>query len=160
MRSIAIPLPSRKMKELTHCNPTRRKLEFDNVHKDHPDEFYELHFSEIVVEIYALVKRAFCPGTQSTAPRKSPWLREYPDSFNKYVELLAHPDAHTGKWNRLLRDETERCFLLQAIIMKVLDTKVLSSLLFGADPEHKETLQSADATYLAAEGICPMGRTT
>ncbi|KAF7548146.1 hypothetical protein G7Z17_g7240 [Cylindrodendrum hubeiense] len=129
---------------------TRRSLQFDQSLHDHPDEFYELHYSRLFVEVHALVARAFC---QSTNPKSSPWLQEYPAQFIKYVELLARPDPHAGKWDRLLRDETERSFLLQATIMKIIDAKVFSSLLFGADPEHQSILQSTDASLVNAEGF-------
>ncbi|CAM1504738.1 Fc.00g023290.m01.CDS01 [Cosmosporella sp. VM-42] len=141
------------MKELKQCGSRRRPLAFDKLHLDQPDEFYELHFSKVFVEIYTLVEANFCPPRQSEWTKISPWLRQYPESFNKYIELLAHPDPYSGKWDRLLRVAKERSFLLQAMIMKVLDTQVLSNLLFGADPEHTKILQSDDASYVNAEGF-------
>ena len=140
------------MKELKQCRTHRRILKFDDLHLDHPDEFYELHFSHMFVEIFNLVEKTFCPPDGSRHKKKSPWLREYPESFNKYIELLAHPDPFSGKWDRLLRVDQERSFLIQAMIMKVLDTQVLSSLLFGADPEHAKILKSDDVSYITTEG--------
>ncbi|KAF5027699.1 hypothetical protein F66182_183 [Fusarium sp. NRRL 66182] len=117
------------------------------------DEHYEYHFNHLYVEIYALVQSAFCPGTSSRAPLTSPWLREYPEEFIRYVELVAHPDARAGKWERLLRSGEERSNILQAIIFKILDTKIFSRLLFGADSEHDEILQLSDTALIHAEGF-------
>ncbi|KAJ4263607.1 hypothetical protein NW762_006430 [Fusarium torreyae] len=143
----------RKTKELRSFYPSRRSLDFVQLDQDFPDEHYELHFSNLYVEIYALVQSAFCPGSSSRGPSASPWLREYPEEFIRYVELVAHPDARAGRWERLLRDGDERSNLLQAIIFKILDTRVFSQLLFGADSEHDETLQLSDTALRNAEGF-------
>ncbi|KAK7416324.1 hypothetical protein QQX98_005268 [Neonectria punicea] len=143
-------IPQRAGTTTSMRSSTRRSLSFDQALLDHPDEFFELHYSNLVVEIRALVERAFCP---SGSRRSSPWLEAYPDQFLKFVELLARPDPHAGKWERLLRDGTERNCLLQAIIMMILDAKVFSRLLFGADHEHQNILQSTDSSLVNAEGF-------
>ena len=143
----------RKTKELRSFYPSRRSLDFAQPDQDFPDERYEILFSNLYVEIYALVQSALCPGSSSRAPSTSPWLREYPEKFIRYVELVAHPDARAGKWERLLRDGDERSNLLQAIIFRILDTKIFSQLLFGADSEHDETLQLSDTALINAEGV-------
>lgn len=143
-------------RELSRFCPKRRSLQFDQVFQfdqstqDHRDEFYELHYSKLFSEMHDLVTRTFC---ETANPESSPWLQEYPRQFIKYVELLARPDPHAAKWDRLLRDETERSFLLQATIMKIIDAKVFSSLLFGADSEHLGVLQATDASLVNAEGV-------
>lgn len=138
------------MKELSRFRPSRCHLQFEQSLQDHPDEFYELHFSNLFVEVNVLVRKAF---RQPTKPKSAPWLQEHPGQFIKYVELLARPDRHAGRWDRLLRDKTERDFLLQATLMKIIDAKVFSSLLFGADPEHLSILQSTDASLANEEGF-------
>ncbi|RSL55770.1 hypothetical protein CEP54_009190 [Fusarium duplospermum] len=87
------------------------------------------------------------------APKVHPWLREYPDAFLKYVQLVAHPDARAGKWTRLLSDKGERACLLTAMIFKILDNKVFTRLLFGAGPDHEALLNSFDAALINAEGF-------
>ncbi|KAH7156494.1 hypothetical protein EDB81DRAFT_392837 [Dactylonectria macrodidyma] len=143
-------------KELSQLCPKRRYLQFDQVLRfdqslqDHRDEFYELHYSKLFSEVHDLVTRIFC---QITNPKSSPWLQEYPQQFIKYVELLARPDPHAARWDRLLRNETERSFLLQATIMKIIDARVFSSLLFGADAEHLNVLHATDASLVNSEGF-------
>lgn len=145
------------MKEFRSFHPSRRGLNFTKLDRDYADEFYEKHFNELHVEVFALVQAAFCPESSSRktpkAPLTSPWLREYPEEFIKYVELVAHPDARAGKWERLLRDGAERSNLLQAIIIRVLYTKVFSQLFFGASPKHCETLKQSDTALINAEGV-------
>ncbi|KAM5355259.1 hypothetical protein ACJ41O_001905 [Fusarium nematophilum] len=141
------------MEELRNFVPNRRVLEFSRLNEDLPDEFYELHFNKLFMEIYTLVQLAFCPGEGTRAPKVSPWLMEFPEEFINYVQLLARPDSRARKWENLLRDESERSYLLHAIIFKILDTKVFSLLLFGADPEHGKMLQSSDAALIDAEGF-------
>ncbi|KAM0345529.1 hypothetical protein ACHAPU_006456 [Fusarium lateritium] len=141
------------MKKFRSFNPSRRGLDFTKLHQDHPDEYYEKEFNLLHVEVFALVQAAFCPGNTPGAPLTSPWLKEYPEEFIKYVELVACPDARAGKWERLLRDNDERANLLQAIIFRVLHTKVFSPLLFGAGPKHHEMLRQSDTALINEEGF-------
>ncbi|KPM45866.1 hypothetical protein AK830_g604 [Neonectria ditissima] len=143
-------IPQRAGTTTSMRSSTRRSLPFNETLKDHSDEFFELHHSRLVVEIRVLVERAFCPTGR---PNIYPWLESYPEQFLKLVELVARPDPHAGLWARLLRDGAERSCLLQAIITKIIDTKVFSSLLFGADHEHQNILQSTDASLVNAEGF-------
>lgn len=140
------------MKEFEHCSPTRLALEFRPLHEEQGDEFYELNFGRLFVEVYTLAERTFSVTKRPGPVKRAAWLMEYSESFYKYAEALANPDSNAGNWSRLLRDEKERGFLLSAMIMKVLDTQVFSSLLFGADPDQLKILQTTDATYVGAEG--------
>jgi hypothetical protein len=141
------------MKELRSFHPSRRGLDFKQLDQDFPDEQYEIFFNTLSVEIYALVWAAFLPGGSPVATQVSPWLREYPEEFIRYVELVAHPDARAGKWERLLRDGDERVNLLVAIIFRILDKRVFSPLLFGAGPNHGNILESSDTALITAEGF-------
>lgn len=140
------------MKEFEHCSPTRLPLEFRTLPEEQGDEFYELNFGRLFVAVYTLAERTFSATKRPGPVKRAAWLMEYSESFYKYAEALANPDPNAGNWGRLLRDEKERSFLLSAMIMKVLDTQVLSSLLFGADPKQLEILQSTDVSYASAEG--------
>ncbi|KAF9773674.1 hypothetical protein IL306_008476 [Fusarium sp. DS 682] len=141
------------MKDLRSYEPKRRSLDFSQLHRDLPDEFYEHHFAQLSAEIWAIVSSAFCPKEEHQAPLTSPWLWNFPAEFIRHVELVARLDARAGKWERLLRDGEERKNLLQAIIFKVLDNRVFSSLLFGASPKHLETLQNSDYALINTEGF-------
>ncbi|UPK99563.1 hypothetical protein LCI18_010498 [Fusarium solani-melongenae] len=141
------------MNELRSFSPSRLALDFSLVGQDMPDEFYETNFNTLLRNVYSLVQRVFCPRDNTQAPKVSPWLRENPDEFLHHIELVAHPDLRAGRWGRLLTDQAERTCLLTAIIFKVLDTNVFSSLLFGAGPEHEELLKSFDTELINAEGF-------
>lgn len=134
-------------------SPSRLALDFSVAGQDLPDEFYESHFNTLFGNVYSLVQGAFCPSNKAQAPKVSPWVREYSKEFLTYVQLVAHPDARAGKWERLLSDKAERACLLTAVIFKVLDTNVFSHLLFGASSEHEALLRSSDAALIDAEGV-------
>ncbi|RGP80319.1 hypothetical protein FLONG3_1468 [Fusarium longipes] len=141
------------MNELRSFRPRRRDLDFKELDRDIPDEEYEIFFNNLHVEVWGLARMAFLPGGYSVGTRRSPWLREYPEEFLRYVELVAHPDARTNHWERLLCDKDERVCLLMAIIFRILDKKVFSTLLFGAGPIHGETLKNSDTELIYAEGF-------
>lgn len=141
------------MKEFRSFHPDRRGLDFKDLDQDFPDEYYEILFNDLYTEIFALVHSAFLPGGKPVVAQTSPWLREYPEEFLRYVELVAHPNTRAGQWDLLLRDGNERVNLLTAIIFRVLDRKVFSSLLFGAGGMHDETLEKSDTALIIAEGV-------
>ncbi|KAF5233399.1 hypothetical protein FAUST_8209 [Fusarium austroamericanum] len=118
-----------------------------------PDERYELFLNNLTVEVFVLAQMAFLPGGKTGPIRMSPWLIEYPEEFLKHVELVAHPDARSGKWERLLRNGDERVNLIAAIIFKIFDQKIFSPLLFGAESKHMETLKNSDTELINAEGF-------
>lgn len=142
------------MKDLKRFSPIRRSLQFEQMAQDDSGEFFERHFSELFVEIHTLVSSAFCPnGDEETdVATFSPWLQKHRDEFLQYVQVIARPDFLSQQWGSLLRDNTERTCLLQGVMMKVLDTHVFSSLLFGADAEHLSILESIDVSMIHAEG--------
>ncbi|KAF4343081.1 hypothetical protein FBEOM_2970 [Fusarium beomiforme] len=141
------------MQALRSYEPKRRSLNFSQLHRDLPDEFYEYHFARISAEIWAIVSSAFCPKEEHQAPLMSPWLWNYSAEFIQHVEFVARLDARAGKWERLLRDGEERKNLFQAIIFKVLDNWVFSSLLFGASSKHLGALQVSDSALINTEGF-------
>ncbi|KAJ4137348.1 hypothetical protein NW768_002934 [Fusarium equiseti] len=142
-----------RMTGLRSFEPRRRSLDFKILDTDFADEFYEIIFNELYVEIFAIAHSAFHPGDIPKPPRTSLWLREYPEEFLKYVELVAYPDARAGAWGRLLSDGNERVNLITAIIYQVLDKKVFSALLFGASSGHDEALKKIDTALINVEGF-------
>jgi hypothetical protein len=141
------------MKELRFFEPSRCSLDFKILDTDFADEFYEIIFNDLFAQTFAIAHSAFHPGDISKPPRTSLWLREYPEEFLKYVELVAYPDARAGAWGRLLSDGNERVNLIMAIIYRVLDKKVFSPLLFGASSGHDEALKKIDTTLINVEGF-------
>lgn len=141
------------MERLNKFRPTRRLFGFERLHENKPDEFFELHFANLFIEVYAFVKSAFCPGDGSRPPCASPWKKEFSDEFVSYVELLARPDPRAKRWEMLLRDGTQRSPLLQAVIHKVIEVGVFSSTLFGAHPKHKRIMEASDVALLSIEGM-------
>ncbi|RGP66364.1 hypothetical protein FSPOR_6742 [Fusarium sporotrichioides] len=141
------------MEKLRSFQPKRRGLDFKQLNQDFADEQYEVFLSRLSVEVHVLAQKAFLPGGSARATRMSPWLKEYPEEFLKYVELVARPDARSGQWERLLRNGDERINLIAAIIFRILDKSVFSSLLFGAGPKHSETLRNIDTAFINAEGF-------
>ncbi|KAI5467540.1 hypothetical protein BGZ63DRAFT_430975 [Mariannaea sp. PMI_226] len=146
-----------KMKGFDQFIPTRRSFLFEQIVQDYSGEFFEGHFSDLFVEIQTLASRAFSPGGNDDGKTDvatfSPWLQNHRDEFLKYVQLIAQPDPLTKQWATLLRSNTERPSLIVAVIMRILDTHVFSSLLFGADPEHWSILQLTDVSLVDAEGF-------
>ncbi|KAG8674329.1 hypothetical protein FPOAC2_00341 [Fusarium poae] len=141
------------MNEIQSFQPKRRGLNFKQLNQDFADEQYEVFLNKLNVEVYVVAQMAFLPGGSAGPTRRSPWLRQYPEEFIKHVELVAHPDARSGHWEKLIRHGDERVNLIVAIIFKIIDKGIFSPLLFGADPKLCKTLQSSDTELINAEGF-------
>ncbi|CEI63916.1 hypothetical protein FVEN_g9211 [Fusarium venenatum] len=132
---------------------SRRGLNFKQLNQDFADEQYEVFLNKLNVEVYVIAQMAFLPGGSAGATRRSPWLKQYPEEFIKHVELVAHPDARSGHWEKVLRNGDERVNLIVAILFRIIDKSIFSPLLFGADPKLCKTLQNSDTELINAEGF-------
>ena len=74
------------------------------------------------------------------------WTRRFPNEFCRYLQLIARNDPNaTGKDGECFLDHPdERCYIVVAMIMRVLEEHVLSSLLFGSDSSHLAHLGCLD----------------
>lgn len=146
----------KRPKDSTVEFPKHRSLNFGSLHEDKPDEFYELHYSKIYVEIYELVDKIFSGSRiRPQGFKTSLWNGQYPSRAISLVEMLAWPDDSNHHWDMLLRDRRERSFLIQAVIMKFLDLQVFSSLLFGASVQQDNVLRAEDSGLIQTEGKRP-----
>ncbi|KAM0237530.1 hypothetical protein ACHAPO_004179 [Fusarium lateritium] len=141
------------MNKLRSFQPSRRGLNFKQLNQDFADEQYEVFLNNLNVEVYVIAQMAFLPGGSAGTSRRSPWLKQYPEEFIKHVELVAHPDARSGHWEKVLWDGDERVNLIVAILFRIIDKSIFSPLLFGADPKLCKTLQNSDTELINAEGF-------
>lgn len=138
-------------RDLADVELIRKKVSFYNWTQERVDKYYQDGFSTLFLEINDLVKMTF-GGDGNLSSNQSPWVHEYPKEFYEFVESVAHPDPLTKHWDGLLRNQVERIYLVQAIIMKVLDEHVFSTLMFGADADHEDVLKCEDASLLTLDG--------
>ncbi|KAF7960753.1 hypothetical protein EAE96_000426 [Botrytis aclada] len=81
-----------------------------------------------------------------------PWAVRMPEEFYRYVELVAEPDAVVGGWDEMLLDTSTRKYLIVGIIVKILEARVFSSVLWGNTKEGEEFLHGLDRALLDSEG--------
>ncbi|KOS17737.1 hypothetical protein ESCO_002465 [Escovopsis weberi] len=140
-------------RDLKFFQPNRRELNFEALlESDYPDETIEKLFVTLYLEICQFVLQGFGKDVFSKSQR-SPWSPEYSAEFYGLVSKLARPGADPRQWDSLLRERSERCALLQGVILKALEATVFSSLLFGATSEHKKLLAVEDSSLIDVEGF-------
>jgi hypothetical protein len=105
------------------------------------EAFYREAYGTLRTRIHELAQRTFrgCGNVSGDA-----WIYRYTNEFYRYVRAVGRPDPHAKHWEDLLRVEEERIFLVSAVLMKVIDEKVLSGHLFGAEDRHAEMLMFED----------------
>lgn len=115
------------------------------------DKVLEFHYTKILRNIYFLAMDVFA-GEGDLTGKQSPWVHQYPNEFYEHVKAIARPDPHGRHWEGLLRDKYERVFLVVGIVMRVLDTSIFSSLMFGASDKHQKALEAHDIDLIEYDG--------
>jgi hypothetical protein len=77
----------------------------------------------------------------------SPWL-SMPPEFVRYTTTMAESDPISGGWDKILSDKGHRQHLLLGILARVFDVKVFRELLFGADKEQTEHLETFEKVFV------------
>ncbi|TGO11097.1 hypothetical protein BTUL_0117g00130 [Botrytis tulipae] len=81
-----------------------------------------------------------------------PWAVRMPEEFYRYVELVAEPDTVVGGWDEMLLDTSTREYLIVGIIVRILEARVFSPVLWGNTKEGEEFLHGLDRALLDSEG--------
>lgn len=87
----------------------------------------------------------------------SPWALGMTPEFVRWAEQVAEPDweaaGSSAGWDELLKDSTQRKWLLMAVLMKIFKVKIFNEYLFGASKAQKEACFTLDRAFLAREGM-------
>ncbi|KAH7313467.1 hypothetical protein B0I35DRAFT_480150 [Stachybotrys elegans] len=127
------------------------QLPFEQLQGADDMRFLQHQLTVIVGKVFSLVNVGF--GAVEVKADFSPWSRRFTPSFYRYVISVSRSDPHAGGWDRLLCDRFQRNMLISAVIIKVLDSEVLSSLLFGASHDHSKVLVDQDKQLALHEGF-------
>ncbi|KAJ5037559.1 uncharacterized protein L3040_007731 [Drepanopeziza brunnea f. sp. 'multigermtubi'] len=87
----------------------------------------------------------------------SPWALGMTPEFVRWAEEVADPDWEArgpmAGWDELLKDSTQRKWLLVGVLTKIFKVKVFDEYLFGASKEQKEACFALDRAFLGREGF-------
>lgn len=82
-----------------------------------------------------------------------PWAVGHSKEFLAYAQQVAEPNLAMGGWDQLMRDTTDRKWLVMGIIMEALRVKVFQADLIGATQQEKELFYAQERAFFAtAEG--------
>jgi hypothetical protein len=143
---------SKSLKDLGRIIPNRMGLHFDPLPVLDDTATLEWEFGILLWQVYEASLQHFGGGNGNLPRQPSPWLHQFPPEFYSYVEAVAHPDPCAGQWDDLLMNEAERVFLVMAITMRALHAHVLSTLTFGAEPEHEKIVKLEDSSLVDIDG--------
>ncbi|KAI9744442.1 MAG: hypothetical protein M1818_001971 [Claussenomyces sp. TS43310] len=120
------------------------------------DTFYEHKVTQLYRQIETVAEVYFGlptpDGYEIDRQDNNPWLQDLPVEFMNYAELVAEPDWHSGGWTRLMCDVSQRKFLIIGILARILESKVFSELLFGADEYQTAMLETMEKTLVLQDG--------
>ncbi|KAK5992542.1 hypothetical protein PT974_05955 [Cladobotryum mycophilum] len=140
-----------KQRNIKRDAPAQRELDFSAIQTTITDEVFERLFLNLFLEICELVQDGF--GDPVVTGRGSLWVQKYSAAFYNLVRTVARPGSDESQWDTLLSDGSQRCALLQGVVLKALEKNVFAKLLFGATPEHNKLLSTEDETLINVEGF-------
>lgn len=130
-------------------------------HPPHPDgdrsnAWFKDEYANLYVTIVRFATEFF--GFQELQEGfHEPWAVRMPDEFYRYVELVAEPDTVVGGWDEMLLDTSTRKYLIVGIIVRILEARVFSLVLWGNTKEGEEFLHGLDRALLDSEGMISQG---
>lgn len=124
----------------------------------HPDEdrsnsWYQNEFRKLFHRMDAFALHYFgLHDLESEGDFHQPWAAGMGSEFVSWVKLVAEPDPESGGWDALLRNTKQRQSLVIAILMRVIQVKILDADLWGADKHEKKLLLAIEHAFLKREG--------
>ncbi|TGO65491.1 hypothetical protein BCON_0002g00750 [Botryotinia convoluta] len=156
-----VPARGRRWFGKAQARPTtmaefKRFMPLQLEHPPHPDgDRSNAWFKDEYANLYiAIVKFAteFFGFQELQEGFHEPWAVRMPEEFYRYVELVAEPDTVVGGWDEMLLNTSTRKYLIVGIIVKILEARVFSSVLWGNTKEGEEFLHGLDRALLDSEG--------
>jgi hypothetical protein len=93
-------------------------------------------------------------GIQSLSQREiyQPWAAGLTPELVRYAEQVAEADPATGGWDPLLKDTTQRKWLIAGILVRILQVKVFGQNLWGSSTAEEQLLHELDRAFFTREG--------
>ncbi|KAI1772130.1 hypothetical protein F4818DRAFT_454309 [Hypoxylon cercidicola] len=121
---------------------------------DYDDEFFETHFKNLYVKTVEFVTKWFDCNVDFTQIPDSQyvWESNLTPQFKEYASLVATEDRTRGGWPIILNNPSQRKWLIVGILAQIMDKKIFTELLFGADEFIKSELERDDSVWIEQEG--------
>ncbi|KAF7911181.1 uncharacterized protein EAF01_002689 [Botrytis porri] len=156
-----VPVRGRKWYGKSRARPTtmadfKRFMPLQLEHPPHPEgdrsnAWFKDEYANLFIAIVQFATKFF--GFQELQEGfHEPWAVKMPEEFYRYVELVAEPDTVVGGWDEILLDTNTRKYLIVGIIVKILEARVFSAVLWGNTKEGEEFLHGLDRALLDSEG--------
>lgn len=115
---------------------------------------YQNEFRKLFNRMDAFAEKYFgLHDLESEGQFYEPWAAGMTPEFLSLVEMVAEPDHDLGGWDTLLRRIKQREWLIVAILMRIIQVKVLNTDLWGADTEEKNLLFANKRAFVKREGM-------
>lgn len=123
----------------------------------HPDEersndWYRNEFRKLFKRMDSFAREYFGRHDIRQIDGPEPWANMGPEFIN-YAAAVAEADPACGGWNALLKDTKQRQWLVVAILMRILESRIFETDLWGATPGEKHLLLSLEYAFIESEGI-------
>lgn len=146
----ALPVPPECLADF---RPQPLQFEFPpHPDEDRSDHWYIEEFRKLYVRLDRFCHDFYGAHDLDEGEFHQPWAIGMTPEFLRYVEQVAEADPELGGWNKLLRDTTERKWLVMAVLTRILEAHVFGADLFGADAEEKQLIFQVDRALITREG--------
>ncbi|KAI1384333.1 uncharacterized protein F4822DRAFT_66847 [Hypoxylon trugodes] len=122
------------------------------------DNFFKAHYGRLYGTTVKFVDKWFNGGVHlgnlkgEDPSQNTIWTTPLTEQFIEYAKRVAYEDRGNGGWPVILNDNVQRKWLIVGILGQIMEKKVFTELLFGADDTVKDELERFDAMWVEEEG--------
>jgi hypothetical protein len=139
--------------DLSTLKPQPLQFQFPiHPEKERSNEWFQNEFRKLFNRLEAFSREYFGLHDLEEGEFHQPWAAGMTPEFLNYVEMVSDADPELGDWDQLLRSTKQRQWLIMAVLFRILEVKILSMDLWGADKEEKKLLFGIERAFLTREG--------
>lgn len=142
--------------DLPTLNPQPIRLNYEpHPLDDQSDEWFMGMFRKLYAQAERFVVESYGVHDIDRGAFFEPWACSMSPEFISWAESVAEPDPATGGWDNMLRNTEQRQWFVMGILMKIIEKKIFSEELFGANEQQRELLHGLDRALFQREGNFP-----
>lgn len=152
-KGTGVRIPDEGPQDLPPLNPQPLRFDFpQHPVEDRSDEWFVGEFRKLFRMMEGFFEEYYSIHNLDEGEVLQPWAVNHTPEFLNYTLEVAEQDPEQGGWDMLLRDTKQRKWLLQRILMRILEVKVFATNLWGATKEEKELMFGIEKALFTQEG--------
>ncbi|KAI0880081.1 uncharacterized protein GGS22DRAFT_193671 [Annulohypoxylon maeteangense] len=125
---------------------------------DYDDKFFRRQWNALYENVVEFSNKWFDARvdlrylTESQQGPNQIWGSHLTEQFTEYSRLVVQEDSKVGGWPAILNESQQRKWLVVGIMAQIIEKKIFTELLFGAERVIQDELERLDLLWIQKEG--------